>query len=435
VLCVFSEKKEGHFQSEIMLKSLFSLFTILVFWVQKPIAQIGCPDPQATNFDASTTLNDGSCIYPFTVGTPVKVGNLSAKITESSGLVLAGGKCWTQNDSDNSPTIFSIDTLTGNILQIIHLEGVTHIDWEEVTTDGQRIFVGDFGNNVAGNRTDLTVYAFQMTDIKSTGDDTLTASEIQKTVFAYPDQIDFLPQPVNSTIFDCEAFFWKNNRLHLFTKDWKNKFTAHYSLDFTTGICEKLETFPFASGLITGATLSADGQRIALLGYDLSNYTSFMWLLWDFPDDQHFFSGNKRKISLGSVATFGQTEGITFSTANLATGFLSNEQINQGPISIPASLWRFDFSSFFQNTPSATSDFFENKLNFFPNPVAQVLHFQGITLKKEPAVSIFDQTGKFIFSKKIIENKLELRDLSTGIYFLEIENLNGKMFFQKIIKI
>jgi Secretion system C-terminal sorting domain len=418
-----------------MLKSHVLLFTISLLFVEKMAAQIGCPDPQATNFNALATQNDGSCVYPPTTATPTKVGNLSAKITESSGLILAGGKYWTQNDSDNIPSIFSIDTLTGNILQTIHLEGVTHIDWEEMTTDGVRIFIGDFGNNVAGNRADLTIYAFDLSDIKPTGDDTLSASDIQKTVFAYPDQTDFSAQPGNSTAFDCEAFFWKNGQLHLFTKDWKSKLTAHYSLDFSTGFCEKMETFPFASGLITGASLSSDGQRIALLGYDLANFTCFSWLLWDFPDDQHFFSGNKRQISLGSVATFGQTEGISFSNANLATGFISNEQISQGPFLIPASLWWFDFSSFFQNLSSATGDFLENKLEIFPNPVSQVIHFQGVTFENGWNVRIFDSGGNFIFYRKIIENQLDVRDLSAGTYFLEIEVSEEKKLLKKIIKI
>ena len=384
------------------------------------MTQTGCTDPQATNFDPLAVSNDGSCQYPPTTIAPLKIADLPTALNSSSGLILAGGRLWSHNDSDFDPKLFSIDSMTGKILQTIDLQGVTKINWEDLAVDNTgtgRIFIGEFGNNFSGNRTDLAVYAIEIASIKTSGDDTLDMSEVQKIGFSYPDQTDFTALPPNSTAFDCEAFFWKNGRLHLFTKNWTTLISAHYALDPTTGICEKIEVFPGQSGLITAADIASDGSTIALLGYDLGSFSAFAWLLWDYPGEQ-FFSGNRRKISLGSVLSLGQSEGLAWSGGY--GGFISNEKIQQ-VITIPASLWRFDFSGIFKNSGIFVPAVFSiNDWLIYPNPTTQTIHFQPVMQEVGAIARLYDGSGKLVLEQPTSGNLDLPGGLQHGVYFLEI---------------
>ena len=255
-------------------------------------------------------------------------------------------------------------------------------------------------------------------------------SEFDKINFAYPDQTDFTPTSPNATAFDCEAFFWKNGRLHLFSKNWLTLVSTHYSLDPTTGICEKIEVFSTQSGLITAADLAADGSTVALLGYDLSNFTVFAWLLWDYSGDQ-FFSGNKRKISLGSVLSLGQSEGLAWSGGGFG-GFLSNEKIQQG-ITIPASLWRFDFSGIFKNSASEDLVFLGKKdWLVYPNPASKVVHFQAVMGQNPVTARLFDAAGKLVFEQKATGELSLPNGLKSGFYVVEIWENSKRLFSRKI---
>ena len=269
------------------------------------VAQAGCTDPLASNFNVGATVNDGSCIYQPTSLTPVIKTPLSLVLNETSGLVMANGALWTHNDSEGAPKVYQIDTLSGQILQTVTLGGVTAVDWEDMAFDGTYLYVGDFGNNANGNRDDLIIYKFPLSAIPAGANAFVPASAVEWIQFSYEDQVDFMSQGSNNTRFDCEAMIVRNGQIHLFTKNWLDNNTAHYTLPAKEGIYEakKTETF-FSDGLITGADISQSGV-IVLLGYRLSSGQCFMWLLFDYPADT-FFSGNKRRIELGTVLLAGQ---------------------------------------------------------------------------------------------------------------------------------
>ncbi|WP_373399251.1 hypothetical protein V8V91_05820 [Algoriphagus halophilus] len=90
-------------------------------------------------------------------------------------------------------------------------------------------------------------------------------------------------------------------------------------------------------GLITGADISPDGKVFALLGYENKGIASqsFIWLFSDFSTTG-FFSGNKKRIYLGSPSILSQTEGIVFRTSNEV--YISGEEINFGGVYVPGKL-------------------------------------------------------------------------------------------------
>ncbi|MBL7795610.1 MAG: hypothetical protein JNJ90_03825 [Saprospiraceae bacterium] len=318
---------------------IFLLFNLCFLGVLP--AQPGCTDPQAGNYDPGATSNDGSCTYPTTNYSLTVETNLSTTLNETSGLVVAGGVVWTHNDSGNQPRIYKIDTLTNNILQTVTIGGATNVDWEDIASDGTNLYVGDFGNNANGNRTDLKIYKFPLSAIPSGANVTVPAGQVQIIHFSYEDQTDFTPQGSNNTSFDCESIFYHNGMLHLFTKDYINQTSTHYGLPTVAGthVAENLETYD-VGGLITAADISALGV-IVLLGYGPGNGPLFFWLLFDYQPGA-YFSGNKRRIELGAHTGSGKVEGIAF--RNNAYGYVSNERITIGAITVPARLYSFSVS-------------------------------------------------------------------------------------------
>ena len=143
------------------------------------LAQSGCTDPQASNYNPNATVNDGSCVYPVTNYNLTLKTALSTTVNETSGLVMANGVLWTHNDSGNPAQIFKIDTLSNSILQTVNIGGASNVDWEDIAFDGTHFYVGDFGNNANGNRTDLKIYKFPLSAIPSGSVVTVPAGQVQ----------------------------------------------------------------------------------------------------------------------------------------------------------------------------------------------------------------------------------------------------------------
>lgn len=315
-----------------MLKWILSISVLSAGWFQVS-AQSGCTDPQALNFDAQAQINDGSCTYPETSLSPVLLTNLSAAVQETSGLFFACGGLWTHNDSGGESKLFAIDTANGSVLREVVVRSPA-VDWEDVTTSSDHVFVGDFGNN-AGQRQDLAIYRLSMADLCTR--DSISADTLR---FFYPEQTQFQPDPEQHD-YDAEAFCWKNHQLHIFTKHRTNAYTRHYRLPDVPGMhpAELVDSL-FAGGQITGASIFGDSV-LSLVGYSPPFYTPFMVLVWDMPGDD-FALGNKRRFTLGSVLEMGQLEAVVF--RDVGRGFLSSEAVSQ--LGKPAGLYHFDVSAF-----------------------------------------------------------------------------------------
>ena len=179
------------------------------------IAQVyGCPDPAANNYNASATANDGSCTYANVSLTPALNANLTDTLNETSGLLWWNKQVWTHDDSGGQPDLYSVDVSNGGILKTVTVTNATNVDWEDIAQDDKFIYIGDFGNNAHGNRTDLKIYRVKKADVKN--NIAITASVIR---FSYSDQTDFTPQASNNTNFDCEAMVVYGDSLFLFSKN------------------------------------------------------------------------------------------------------------------------------------------------------------------------------------------------------------------------
>jgi hypothetical protein len=191
----------------------------LVISVLPAAAQSGCTDPQAMNYNTLATVNDGNCTYLATNTTLTNSKDLPTALNESSGLAYTDGKLWTFNDSGNSATLYRISESNGSIAQTVTVSNATNVDWEDITADANYLYIGDFGNNTNGNRTDLKIYRISKAAIGNAAIVSVMADVINFT-YSDQDQTNLPPTGNNNTEFDCEAFFIKDNHLHLFSKDW-----------------------------------------------------------------------------------------------------------------------------------------------------------------------------------------------------------------------
>lgn len=279
----------------------------------------GCTDSLAKNYDQTATTNNGSCQYEALKIKPKYSLRLNDSIKETSGLIWFDNLLWTHND-DHDKTIYGLDTL-GKIQKRIILDKNINHDWEEISQDSTHIYIGDFGNNYAGNRNDLNI-------LKINKKDFLTGNATIETInFKYADQTDFVTKKPNSTDFDCEAFIVSKDSIFLFTKQWKSSKTSIYALpnqpgNHTAQLKQTIDT----KGLVTGATYLESKKLIALCGYSKLG-KPFLYLLYDFKN-YDFGSGNKRRIDL--QLSFHQIEGIT--TTDGLHYYLTNETLIRKPI-------------------------------------------------------------------------------------------------------
>lgn len=239
---------------------------------------------------------------------PQFLTDLPTELNEVSGTILIGDALWGLGDSGSPNAIFRFDPANGAILQTVTITNATNTDWEEMTTDGSWVFIGDFGNNL-GSRTDLRVYRFPVSSLENVVNTEVLAEVIN---FSYADQTDFTPV-FDGTNWDCEAFIAMDDSLFLFTKNWVDQRAFLYAVSAEPGTHSAVRKDSLdTQGLITGAALDLASNAIALIGYTTGGQP-FVWQLSGF-DDHDFFGATalRRDIDLASV----QTESIVWSATD-----------------------------------------------------------------------------------------------------------------------
>ena len=188
-----------------------------------------------------------------------KIGKLSAVVNESSGLAKGSNanSFWTHNDSGGKAELYEIDS-TGKLLSTQKITNAINTDWEDLASDDRgTIYIGDFGNN-ANMRRSLNIYKISSPN-----------QEPEKITFSYADQKEFPPKTENLN-YDCEAFFYHEDRLYLFSKNRSKSshvvklyqlpsIPGNYSAQPTDSI--SIET------QVASADISPDGKTFALLTY------------------------------------------------------------------------------------------------------------------------------------------------------------------------
>jgi hypothetical protein len=259
---------------------------------------------------------------------------------ETSGLAWIQGKLFSINDGGNPAEIYELNPSTGVVTRTIKLNGIPNVDWEDLAVSPTHLFVGDFGNN-AGNRKNLRILKISISELMSQNQ--VSAELIE---FSFEDQTQF-SFTENSHNFDCEAMVFLNGQLHLFSKNWQDLRSKHYTLPASAGKqVARLLGSRDVQGLVCGADVSPDGKHLILIGYENKGVSSRSFV-WAFPDfsGNGFASAKGYQFFLGSPLSVGQTEGITFTTG-LITKF-SGESISVIGTSTPPRLAELDWNGIF----------------------------------------------------------------------------------------
>ncbi len=251
----------------------------------------------------STEQVNSNAVKTITVAPQSFIKKLPGKLAENSGIIFYDNLFWTINDSGGKNKIFAFN-FEGKIEKEIEIEGATNIDWEDIAHDKKFIYVGDFGNN-RGNRCNQTIYKIEKKKIGKKAKQKVKSKKIE---FNFKNQTNFTLRS-KATSFDCEAVVEYNKSLYIFTKDWVNRTTTVYRIPRKKGeySVQPIDTFN-VNGLITGADISPDKTKLALVGY--KDYKPIMWLFSNFTKEN--FWGDKQLHFEMDPIFDAQTEGVCF---------------------------------------------------------------------------------------------------------------------------
>jgi len=238
-----------------------------------------------------------------------KIAELPEKMYETSGLVLYKDKYLiTHNDGGNKSEIYVFDIKAGKH-RTIEIKDTKNEDWEDMTQDDEgHLYLGDFGNNI-NDRKSCEIYILPNDFLEH--DETKS----KKISFVYEDQKEFPPKK-QALNFDCEAFFWKNDSLYLFTKCRTEPYTGVsniYVIPATAGdhVAKKIGSVQLCSTdwrfcSVTSADYSEKYNLVVLITY------SRLYLIGGFKAN-HFWNGTVKSYQLPLTK---QREAICFKGKN-----------------------------------------------------------------------------------------------------------------------
>ncbi|KAF2329992.1 SdiA-regulated domain-containing protein [Flavobacterium nitrogenifigens] len=247
--------------------------------------------------------------------------SLPKKLKEVSGITYfpETQTLYTLEDSGNKNAIYAIDS-KGKLAKTITISNATNVDWEDITKDKSgNIYIGDFGNN-DNERRDLCIYKVAKNQLNND-----VAKAEYKISFSYPEQKEFPPKK-KEMFYDVEGFFEQGGYFYLFTKNRSKGFdgTAFiYKIKNAAGTQKavKIGEFKTCSNynhcVLTSATISPDGKKVALLSHDK------VLLFKGFKGDL-FHKGTQTELNLNH---FSQKEAIVFKDNN--TLLIADEKTNK----------------------------------------------------------------------------------------------------------
>lgn len=334
--------------------------------------------------------------------------NLDATVSETSGLLYINSTLITHNDSENTNTLYDVDTTTGMVTRSVTVTNASNIDWEDLTQDGTYIYIGDFGN-YQGDRTDLKVYRIAIADYFA---NTSVTAEIIN--FSYSNQTDFTPSPL-ATNFDAESLIHYNNNLYIFTRNWLDGNTNIYELPITPGShsIDMVDNIT-AGGLVSGATFNTLSNQIIITGFDGNG--AFLIELSGFNSGL-FSNGTVTKTSIAVPENYSfQIEGIYPINAN--EYYITAEENG----ALQPALYSFNTSTL------ALSETEFTPISFYPNPATTSITLSQDNLKTK----VYSVLGKLVMvsSKKTID----ISSLNTGVYLIKIEDATtGKSTTKRLV--
>ncbi len=358
-------------------------------------------------------------------------GELPIEVFETSGLIFHNGRLVTHNDSGDDPVLYEIDTTNLALRRTVTLINAVNTDWEDIASDENYIYIGDFGNNVT-DRKELTIYRIAKQDYDSS--DAVNAEAIN---FSYEDEPDFMEGEEPN--WDAEALVVYNDELLIFTKQLQDENTRVYTLPKVPGnhVARNIASYA-ANGLITGGTFNPSTSELHLVGYS-QQLVPFLIRVPDLSGDFNFTAGTEK---LGLNLSFGQVEAITHGEEN--EYYISSERfsLEQPPVTLSSQLFYYqpdtdtpeepkDEEDPVEEEPIDDEDGLEDPLDspestsfiLFRELGSKLLQYTVPTENTVFGRAIFDTTGRrirFTHGIDIRTNAIDLTGLESGVYYLSL---------------
>lgn len=189
------------------------------------------------------------------------------RVTESSGLAasrLHPGIFWTHNDSDDGPYLYAVDGATGKTVARVTLTGIgTPRDVEAISIGpGNRLFVGDIGDNFGGRWPHVWIY--ELPEPKELRDQTVRATQY---VVTYADG----PRDAESLVVHP-----KTGRAYIVDKKEDGGHLYEGPAELSASDTNVFRPVAPVDLWATDAALSPDGERLAVRGY-----FGGIWYAWN----------------------------------------------------------------------------------------------------------------------------------------------------------
>lgn len=143
---------------------------------------------------------------------------------------------------------------------------------------------------------------------------------------------------------------------------------------------------------------------------------------------------------VGSTRTIVATRAFNTSDSNDYTFVYANSSIDFAYAKMSSATFTLQYHGggnrgYAIDVPFATlgiDGFEKSKISFSPNPTNNSFSIQSDDAIK--SVRIYDTTGKQVSSFEHKKESIDISNLPAGIYFVEVENVENKVFTEKIIK-
>jgi hypothetical protein len=210
-------------------------------------------------------------------GSPVHLADLEDRdIFESSGIVasrLNPDVYWTHNDSGDGPFIYAFDR-SGKSKGVWRVTGARALDWEDIAagpgpvSGTSYLYIGDIGNNDRDGKV-VTVYRVAEPSVASAGSN--SPAKPQQTAPAEALRLEFPDRKHNAESLLVHP---RTGDLYVITKTksasckvYKARAPFDASMIIQLDFVSDLQLPSVSGGMVTGADISPDGQRVVLCDY------------------------------------------------------------------------------------------------------------------------------------------------------------------------
>jgi hypothetical protein len=232
----------------------------------------------------------------------VKVMSLPSAVNECSGIAILEDAFYTHNDGGDDPAIYVLDTLNKNISRKVILNDAKNIDWEDISLDGDYLYIGDIGDNTS-NRSKNQLYKISLEAVNSGH---ITTDAFEKIDFSFRDKKG-KKEKVNA-----EAMVTVDGTTYFLSKERKKTNLYTLSPGSDEAVYVRSYDIPY---LITGLCKVSDTRYVASAYQKIGDnfyLSEGIEIILDAPGDWSKIEWNTLGLKLRA-----QCEGVEYQNGNL----------------------------------------------------------------------------------------------------------------------